>query len=83
MKTLISTLLVMASIAGPAAAMEVRVSLEGKSPATIREDVSHAASEVCTSAFRQGMVNSHEMIACERTLTDDALQQARLLTKPA
>jgi hypothetical protein len=83
MKTLFSTLLIMASIAGPAAAQDIRVSLEGKSPATIREDIGRAASAVCTSAFRQGDVGVHELNACQRAVTDDAMQQARFLYKPA
>jgi hypothetical protein len=83
MKTLLPTLLIMASIAGPAAAQEIRVSLEGKSPATIREDIARAASTVCTSAFREGEVGVHELNACQRAVADDAMQQARLLTKPS
>ncbi len=83
MKTLLSTLLVMASIAGPAAAQEVRVSLDGKSPATIREDIGRAAAVVCTTAFRQGDVDIRELSTCERTATEDALQQARYLAKPS
>ena len=83
MKTLLSTLLLTAAIAGPAAAQDIRVSLEGKNPAAIREDIAHAASAVCTSAYRDGAVGLHELAACERVVADDALQQAKLLTKPA
>jgi hypothetical protein len=82
MKTFFSTLLVMASIAGHAAAQDIRVSLEGKSPATIREDIGRAASAVCTTAFRQGDVGFHELNACQRTVSEEALQQARSL-KPS
>lgn len=83
MKTLLSTLLLTAAIAGPAAAQEVRVDLAGKSPAVIREDIARAAKAVCTSAVRQVRVGLQEITACERALTDDGLQQARLLAKPA
>lgn len=83
MKTLVSTLFVMASIAGPAAAQDIRVSLEGKSAATIREDVGRAASAVCTTAFRQGEVGAHELNACKGAVADDAMQQVRQLAKPA
>ena len=83
MKTLHSTLLLTAAIAGPAAAQEVRVSLEGKNPATIREDISRAAKTVCTAAFRDGDVGVHDVVACERAATNDGIQQSRLLTKPS
>ncbi len=83
MKTLLSTLLLAAAIAGPAAAQEVRVSLEGKNPAAIREDIAHAASTVCTSAYLHGSVSVHELSACERAVADDAMQQVKLLTKPS
>ncbi len=82
MKTLLSTLLLAAAIAGPAAAQDIRVSLEGKSPAVIREDIQRAASTVCASAYRDGDVGVHELAACERDAADDALQQVKLLTKP-
>ena len=81
MKALLSTLLLTAAIAGPAAAQEVRVSLAGKNPAAIREDIARAASTVCTSAYLHGEVGLHELNACQRTALDDGLQQARLLTK--
>ena len=83
MKTLLSTLLLAAAIAGPAAAQEVRVSLDGENPAAIREDISRAASAVCASAYREGEVGLHELTACERTAADDGMRQAKLLTKPA
>ena len=83
MKFLVPTLLIMAGIAGPAVAQDVRVSLDGKNPATIREDISRAASTVCTSAFRDGAVGVHELTACQRSVADDALQQARLLARPS
>ena len=82
MKMLLSTLLLTASIAGSAAAQDVRVSLEGKDPAAIREDISRAASVVCASAYREGEVGLHELASCERTAADDGLRQAKLLTKP-
>ena len=79
MKTILSILLLTAAAAGPAAAQDIRVSIEGKSPAVIREDIHRAAEAVCTSAYREQVVGFHEMMDCVRTVSEDGLEQAEAL----
>ena len=80
MKTIVSLFLLTLAAAGPAAAQDIRVSVAGKSPAVLREDIDRAAEAVCNSAFRDGTVGFHEVNDCERAVSEDGLQQARALT---
>ena len=85
MKTVLSLLLLTVAAAGPAAAQDIRVSVVGKSPAVIREDIDRAAHAVCVSAYRDGTVGFWELNSCVRAASDDGLQQARAIAtaKPA
>ena len=85
MKTVLSLLLLTASAAGPAAAQDIHVSLSGKSAAVIREDIGRAAVTACISAYREEAVGFHELNACERAASEDAMRQARAVAaaKPA
>ncbi len=83
MKTVFA-LLLLAAAAGPASAQDIRVSISGKSPAVIREDIGHAAEAVCHSAFRDGTISFNELNACVRAASEDGMEQARALAaKPA
>jgi hypothetical protein len=77
MKSILSVLLLSAAIAGPAAAEDIRISLADKDPATVRAEIDQAATAVCDSAFRQGVIGPHEMIQCPALVSDDALSQAK------
>ncbi len=85
MKTVLSILLLTAAAAGPAAAQDIRVSVSGKSPAVIREDIERAAKAVCNSAYREEAVGFREVNECVRAASEDGLEQARALAaaKPA
>ena len=85
MKTVLSLILLTAAAAGPAAAQDIRVSVLGKSPAVIREDIGRAAQSVCAAAYRDGTVGFWEMHDCVRAVSEDGLQQARAMAtaKPA
>lgn len=77
--------LLLAAVAGPAAAQDIRVSISGKSPAVLREDISRAAAAVCATAVREGDVDFFELNDCVRVVSDDSLQQAKAIAaaKPA
>ncbi len=79
MKTVLS-LLLLAAAASPAAAQDIRVSISGKSPAVIREDINRAAEAVCRSAYRDRTVAFTELNDCVRAASEDGLDQARALT---
>jgi len=85
MKTVLSLLLLATAAAGPAAAQDIRVSVSGKSPAVIREDIGRAAEAVCQSAYRERAVAFYELNDCVRAASDDGLRQARAIAaiKPA
>ena len=86
MKTIFSLstlLLATAALAGQASAQDIRVSLAGKSPATVEADINQAAKQVCASAVRSGDVGFFEMRDCVSTVAADAMQQAARVLKPA
>ncbi len=78
MKTILSLLLLTAA-ATPAAAQDIRVSISGKSPAVIREDINRAAEAVCRSAYRDRTVSFEELNECVRSASEDGMNQARTL----
>ena len=85
MKTVLSILLLTAAAASPAAAQDIRVSIAGKSPAVIREDIHRAADAVCSSAYRDQAIGVHELNDCVRAVSEDGMHQAEALgaAKPA
>ncbi len=56
-RTLSSTLLALALLAGPASAAEVRVTLTGKDAQTIRADIQKAAETACKEAYRDASID--------------------------
>jgi hypothetical protein len=54
MSRLLPTVALIAAIAGPAAAQEIRLELAGKSEAAARQEIRRAVEQVCQAADRQG-----------------------------
>jgi hypothetical protein len=71
-----STLVILAALAGPAAAQDVTVSLAGKSARTATIDIERAAWSVCRQAYLKSVINFADQADCARGLTMDALAQA-------
>jgi len=54
MSSLLSTVAILAAIAGPAAAQEIRLNLAGQDEASARQEIRQAVQTVCQAADRQG-----------------------------
>ncbi len=66
----------LAAIAGPASAMEIRVSLAGKDPDAIRADIEKAARKACLAdSSALGLV--YELNDCVKASVADALAQIK------
>ncbi len=71
----LSTLSILAAIAGPAAAQDVEVSLAGKDARTVSAEIDKAAWAVCTAAWRHGDVEFHALADCAAGAAFDARAQ--------
>ena len=72
-----STFLVLAALAGPAAAQDIKVDVAGKDAMAISLAIDKAAWTVCTRAYLDMSVERGALADCAKAAADDALAQAK------
>ncbi len=72
-----SALLVLAAIAGPAAAQDIKVDLAGKDTRAISLEIDKAAWAVCTRAYLDMAIQRESLADCAKEASDDAEAQAK------
>lgn len=80
----LSALVLIAALAGPAAAQEVRVSVAGKDAAAVRTDIRRAVEQVCKTADRDGAFNgAYRLQNCLMDGESRAVQQYKAWQRDA
>jgi hypothetical protein len=80
----LSALALVALLAGPAAAQEVRVNVIAKDEATVRQDVRQAVETVCKAASRDGAFNgAYTVQDCLMNGETRAMQQYKAYQRDA
>ena len=79
----LSALVIVAAVAGPVSAEEVRVSLTGKDDAAVRSDVIRAADKVCTEAYAGVHGELNELAACVDSAATGAMAQVKAARQAA
>jgi hypothetical protein len=75
--TTLSTLALVAALAGSASAAEITVGLTGKDAAAVHADIRKAAQSVCVEDFKSAKVEIQDINSCITLATDDAEAQAK------
>ncbi len=82
-RTITTTALGLALLAGSASAAEFKVSLDGKSPAEIHEAIAVAAAKACREAYLNGnpfeFWSTRDVQACRQDAVQNAQAQADAL----
>jgi hypothetical protein len=76
---ILSTLVLVTALAGPAMAQEARVSVSGKSDQSLHADIHKAAVKVCTEALSRERYSLQELYSCVDQAEADGWTQAKAI----